>query len=261
MKKTIFILFLSNYGWAGEPLLKILPPKVERSSQIIIPPQKASRAHQKTSAVDLALLRLEEQNRKINEALGVHQEKPAVWDFTNQYDFNTGTVFRGTLLNSIVSTNLESPLLVEVKEGQGLPSGSKFSCVGVTKYKRIVAACNRLIIPDESQEFKVQVSLLNRDGSSGLKADYYYTGKEEFVAASVATSFAKGMIEIQTQRLATPFGELTANTSKNRILNGTLNATDNINSLMKSEMQEKEPKVYVEAGKEVLVYFHERFKI
>lgn len=256
MKTTILLILLSGLCWGGEPQLKILPPRRK-----VAPKAQTRTIHPQVNPTDKALLRLEEQNRKINEALGIHQQKPAIWDFTNHYDFKTGTVFRGILLNSIVSTNLESPLLVQVKENQGLPRGSKFSCVGVTKYKRVVAACNRLIIPDEDREFNVQVSLLNPDGSSGLKADYFYTGKEEFVAATVATSFARGMIELQTERLSTPLGELTANTSKNRLLNGALRATDEINNLMKSEMQNKEPKVYVEAGKEVLVYFHERFKL
>lgn len=256
MKKIILFLFLSNLSWAEDSILKILPRR-----QKVVPKQQPKQFRTVKKPVDNTLLRLEEQNRKINEALGIHQQKPAIWDFTNHYDFKTGTVFRGTLLNSIVSTNLESPILVEVKEHQGLPRGSKFSCIGVTKYKRVVAACNRLIIPDEDKEFEVQVSLLNRDGSSGIKADYYYSGKEEFAAASVATSFARGMIELQTQRVATPLGELTANTASNRVLNGVLESTDDINSLMKSEMQSKEPKVYIEAGQEVLVYFHERFKL
>lgn len=256
MKFTILLLFLSVISWAGDSQLKILAPR--RKIKIVNPIKKKS---SEKSTDHPALLRLEEQNRKINEALGIHQLKPAIWDFTNQYDFKTGSVFKGILLNSIVSTNLESPLIIQVKENQGLPSGSKFSCIGVTKYKRVVAACNRLIIPNEDKEFEVQVSLLNIDGSSGLKADFYYTGKEEFIAATIATSFAKGMIDLQAERISTPLGELTSNTSKNRILNGALGATDEINNLMKSEMQNKEPKVYIEAGKEVLVYFHERFKL
>ncbi len=256
MKKTLLLFFISSLCWAEDSQLKILPPRIK-----VLPKAQIKAARPQGRQVDSALLRLEEQNKKINEALGIHQQKPAIWDFTSHFDFRTGTVFRGILLNSIVSTNLESPLLVQVKENQGLPRGTKFSCTGVTKYKRVVAACNRLIIPDEDKEFEVQVSLLNPDGSSGLKADYYYTGKEEFVAATVATSFARGMIELQTERLGTPLGEITANTSKNRLLNGALGATDEINNLMNSEMQNKEPKVYVEAGKEVLVYFHERFKL
>lgn len=259
MKATILIILFSNICWAEDSFLKIIPPR-----QKLARPRVQSRQNRHANTHEMKndpLDKLIEQNKLINNAIGVHQQKAAVWDFTNQYDFKTGTVFKGIILNSIVSTNLESPLLVLVHENQGLPKGAKFSCIGVTKYKRVIAACNRLIIPDESKEFEVQVSLLNKDGSSGIKADYFYTGKEEFVAATVASSFARGMIELQTQRLSTPLGELTTNTAKNRVLNGALSATDEINGLMKSEMENREPKVFIKAGKEVLIYFHERFKL
>jgi hypothetical protein len=245
---SLFILIFSTLCFADESVLKIIKPKVtqRRTSQ---------------SSGGTSIDRLIKQNQAINESLGLYLDNPAIFDFTNQFDFKTGKVFKARLLNSIVSTNLESPLLVEVYADQGLPIGSQFSCVGVTKLKRVVAACNRLIIPEMDSEFDVQVSLLNSDGSSGIKADYFYTGKEEFVAGSVASSFARGMIELQTDRIATPLGELTQNTAKNRLMNGILNSTDEVNGLMKSEMQTKEPKVYIKSGKEVLVYFHQRFKL
>jgi hypothetical protein len=249
MKIILFLMIALNVFASSD--LKIVKPRNKVQSQV------QSKKNVGYSNFD----QLINQNKKINEGLGLYLEKPAVFDFTNQFDFKTGTVFRARLLNSIVSTNLESPLLVEVYAEQGLPDGSKFSCMGVTKYKRVVAACNRLIIPEIDSEYDIQVSVLNLDGSSGIKADYIYTGKEEFIAGSVASSFARGMIELQTDRIATPMGELTRNTAKNRLMNGVLNSTDDLNSMMKSEMQSREPKVYVKAGKDVLIYFHERFKL
>lgn len=246
---NLFLLLLLIGSALGSDELKILPPKAHR------PVSRVKKIYD--SKFDDLIL----QNKKINEGLGLYLDKPAVFDFTNQFDFKTGSTLRARLLNSIVSTNLESPLLVEVYPDQGLPEGAKLSCVGVTKHKRVVAACNRLIIQEMDFEFEIVVSLLNPDGSSGIKADYVYTGKEEFIAGSVASSFARGMIELQTDRIATPMGELTRNTAKNRLMNGVLNSTDDINSMMKSEMQTKEMKVYIKAGKEVLIYFHERFKI
>lgn len=207
------------------------------------------------------LNRLESQLKKSNELLGKYQQKSGIWDFTNEFDFKTGTVIKGTLLNSVVSTNLESPLLVEVQSGEMLPEKTLFSCKGVTKFNRVMAACNKLIIPSKDEEYEVQVGLLNLDGSSGIKADEVYTGKEEYVAAAVATAFSKGIIELQTDRIATPFGELAQNTAKNRLTNGVLNSLDETNNIMKGEMQSKEPKVYIKSGRPVLIYFFERFKI
>ena len=70
----------------------------------------------------------------------------AVWDFTTKYDVKTGTAIRAILLNSVVSSNLESPMLVETVEAfSGIPEGTKFSCSGATKNKRVLAVCNKLV--------------------------------------------------------------------------------------------------------------------
>lgn len=258
---AILIIFLSSGAFAddgGE--LRVLAPKMKKKIARVSKlntPRKISKA---PSELDLAVKRLNHQGQKIENLLGKFQERSGIWDFTNQYDFKTGTVIKGVLLNSVVSTNLESPLLVEVLDGEALPSGTRFSCKGVTKLKRVMSVCNKLITPNDQEEFAVQVSLLNVDGSSGLKADEVYTGKEEYVAATVATAFSKGLIELNTERLASPLGELTVNNRKNRLANGVLNSLDETNDLMNSEMKSKEAKAYIKAGKPVLIYFQERFR-
>lgn len=261
-KKFIAYLLLTlTFGAiADEAELRILVPKIKKERKQSFKASTARAIHKSLSKPDSVLDRLNDQGKKIEKLLGKFQERSGVWDFTNQYDFKTGTVVKGVLLNSIVSTNLESPLIVEVLDGETLPLGTRFGCKGVTKYKRVMAACNKLITPNDQEEFEVQVSLLNVDGSSGLKADEVYTGKEEFVAASVATAFSKGLIELNTERLATPLGELTANTRRNRLTNGVLNSLDDTNDLMNGEMKSKEEKAVILAGKPVLIYFHERFR-
>ena len=150
--------------------------------------------------------------------------------------------------------------MVEVADGDYLPKGSRFSCKGVTKFKRVMSACNKLITPNDEEEFEVQVSLLNGDGSSGLKADEIYSGKEEYMASSIATAFSRGLIEVTTDRLASPYGELTINNRKNRLTNGVLSSLDETNEIMNDEMKSKEPKAVIYAGKPVLIYFQERFR-
>jgi hypothetical protein len=177
-------------------------------------------------------------SNEISDFIDRASNLPAVWDFTVEYDFKTASVLKGRLLNSIVSTNLESPLVVEVEEGQGFPDGTIFSCSGTTKHKRVIAACNRVITPGAGgEEYIVSTSLLNRDGSSGLKADYYYSGKEEMVAGTVAAAFARGIIETAQDRVATPLGQMTPDTVKNRYLNGVLGSTDQLTSVMQQEMR------------------------
>jgi hypothetical protein len=77
----------------------------------------------------------------------------------------------------------------------------------------------------------------------------------------IASSFARGSIELSQSRIATLGGEMKLNIAKNRYLEGILNSADEATDLMKKEMQTTEPKVYVKAGKEVLIYFNQRFKI
>lgn len=253
--KSIFLAFLLTNLALADDDFKIIE---KRPSAKAI---KISKSEVKSIPKTLELKKLEELAKASNSLLGKYQERSGIWDFSSEYDFKTGTVIRGILLNSVVSTNLESPMLVEVTDSSKLPEKTIFSCKGVTKYQRVMAACNRLIIPNKDEEFEIQAGLLNVDGSAGLKADEVYTGKEQYVAASIATAFSKGLIELQTDRLATPFGELTANTSKNRLMNGVMESMNETNNLMKDEMQNKEPKVYVKSGRSVLIYFFERFKI
>ncbi|MDO9181944.1 MAG: hypothetical protein Q7U04_06030 [Bacteriovorax sp.] len=254
------IILLASGVYAEDAELRVFAPKVKKDATRVIKSSGTKKSPKASSELDSAVLKLNQQGQKIESLLGKFQERSGVWDFTNQYDFKTGTVIKGVLLNSVVSTNLESPLLVEVLDGEALPSGTRFSCKGVTKLKRVMSACNKLSTPNDSEEFEVQVSLLNVDGSSGLKADEVYTGKEEYVAGAVATAFSKGLIELSTERLASPLGELAINNRKNRLANGVLNSLDETNELMNSEMKTKEAKAVILAGRPVLIYFHERFR-
>lgn len=256
MKKILPLIFLISLNTYSQDELKILTPR----KKAVVKNQKRAAGNLSQPNADV-LTMIQKQGEKTNELLGKYQNKGGIWDYTNEFDFKTGTVIRGRLLNSVVSTNLESPLLVEVESSGLLPEKTLFSCKGITKYARVLAACNKLIIPDKNEEYKVQVGLLNLDGSSGLRPDEVYTGKEEYVAATVATAFSKGLIELKTERLASPLGELTANTAKNRLTNGLLNSLDETSNIMKDEMQSREPKVYIGAGRSVLIYFYERFKL
>ena len=109
-------------------------------------PKKAS--HKNGSVSEVQELKLSSQ--KLDQFILKYRDRPAIWDFTSSYDFKTASVLRGRLLNSIVSTNLQSPLVIEVHSEQGLPEGTILSCLGMTKFKRVVAGCSRLITPGAS---------------------------------------------------------------------------------------------------------------
>lgn len=181
-------------------------------------------------------------------------ENPAVWDFTNQYDFKTGSILRGRLLNSVLSTNMESPLLIEVDSDQGLPPGTKLSCLGVTKHSRVSTFCNLMVTSgDSGEEYQINVSILNRDGSAGLKPDVVYKGSEKVITGAIISGTAQGVLDAAT------FGS--TSTLKGGMVNGAMGSMGDVTNLARKEFQTNEPKVAVYAGKEVLIYFNKRFKL
>lgn len=256
------LLIISSYilltGSIFAEDLLVLNKKTKVRAKVLF--QRVQSIKEKNLGKYTGLEKLNKQGERIEELLGKFQKKSGVWDFTSQYDFKTGSTAKGILLNSIVSTNLESPLIVEIIEGEKLPSGARLICKGVTRLKRVVAFCDKIVMPLEEDEYEIQASLLNADGSSGLRPDEISTGKEEYVAGTIATAFSKGMIEMGTDRIASPLGELTPNNRRNRITSGLLNSLDETNNIMNSEMKTREPKVYIEAGRPVLIYFNARFK-
>jgi hypothetical protein len=256
---NIFLLF--NFLFISSLCAQVNIQKRDRKKDSQSSEKSSRRKSTRTVAQPKDLAELNQSSQKLGEFIEKYRDRPAIWDFTNSYDFKTASVLRGRLLNSIVSTNLESPLVIEVHSDQGLPEGTILSCLGMTKYKRVIAGCSRLITPGAAgEEYDVETSVLNTDGTAGLTGEYY-SGKELYVAGMIASSFARGSIELSQSRIATTGGELKLNSAKNRYLEGVLNSADEASDLMKKEMQSTEPKVFIKAGKEVLIYFNQRFKI
>lgn len=201
---------------------------------------------------DKVLETLLENNRRLNSLLQRRSGTPVIWE--QQAKILTGKVFRGTLLNSINSTNLGSPVLVSAHEGQGLPPKTRFSCQGVTQHKRVFTLCNKMVSPDK--EVAIQAQVLNMDGSSGLLGEYD-DGKDELIAGAVISDFAQGMLSAAQTRIAGPLGAVRDDSIKNQILQGAVESGRTTSEILLEEMKTKEPVVTVEAGEEVLVYFME----
>ena len=188
------------------------------------------------------------------------QNTVGVWDFTNRFDVKTGTAIKAMMLNSIVSSNLESPILIETTEAfAGIPMGSKFSCGGATKNKRVLAVCNKLIT--ESEEYEVDTILLNSDGTAGLLGKAY-SGKEQYAVGAITAAALKSALDVSLDRVNTSFGtEAVSTTAKNKIKSGGIGAMDEIVQMSSEEYKNQEPKISIDAGKKVLVYFNRRFKL
>lgn len=213
------------------------------------------KSSKKRNSVEMnALKKLSEQNVALLKLLQINanEEKPFIWDGTKKIE--STKVIRGLLLNSVVSTNLESPLLVESLDNSILPSGTKFRCTGVTKNKRVLTVCDRMITPSKEVEVKVQV--LNIDGTAGLRGEYN-DGKDSYIAGAIVSEFAKGVISASKDKVVLPLGSIDSDSEKNKVLEGLASSMSTTTDLITDSMKSQEPKVFIEAGKPVLIFFME----
>ncbi len=213
------------------------------------------RSTQKRNSFEMsALKKLSEQNVALLKLLQIkaNEEKPFIWDGTKKIE--STKVIRGLLLNSVVSTNLESPLLVESLDSSILPSGTRFRCTGVTKNKRVLTVCDRMITPSKEVEVKVQV--LNIDGTAGLRGEYN-DGKDSYIAGAIVSEFAKGVISASKDKVVLPLGSIDSDSEKNKVLEGLASSMSTTTDLITDSMKSQEPKVFIEAGKPVLIFFME----
>lgn len=244
--KYIAVLFIA----LGISDLKAVSPRITRleskKTQV-----KAAHPHRRDNHEKI-LEKLLENNRRLDLLLQRRSHTPVIWE--QRAKILTGKVFRGTLLNSIVSTNLSSPVLVLALPGQGLPPKTKFSCQGVTQNKRVMTLCNKMVTPDK--EIAIQAQILNFDGSSGLMGEFD-DGKDQLIAGAVMSDFAQGALSAAGTRIAGPFGSIRDDSVKNQILQGAIESGRTTSEILLEVMKTKEPVVTVESGEEVLIYFME----
>lgn len=189
--------------------------------------------------------KLKEGHKKLTELLQRRSSIPIIWE--GDAKILTGKVFRGVVLNSIVSTNISSPVLVEALPNQGLPHKTKFSCQATTQNKRVFTMCNKMI--SREKETSVIVQILNMDGTSGLLGEYD-DAKDEMISGAVLSNSSLGLLT----GLGSSIGG--TNTSAS-VLQGLVESGKSSSEILLEDMKTKEPVVSVDAGEEVLIYFME----
>lgn len=107
-----------------------------------------------------------------------------------------------------------------------------------------------------TKELSVKVQILNLDGSAGLRGEYN-DGKDSYIAGAVISDFAKGVLSASKNKLAVPLGIVDADSEKNKILEGLANSASTTSDILLDEMKSQEPKVFIQAGKPVLIFFME----
>lgn len=243
---TTFIVVLGFCAqiWANEA----------RITRLQVKKQGPERVSNKTQSLvsDRAMARYLEQRKAQNKLLFARTMTPHIWEGNKR--ILTGKTYRATLLNSVVSSNLASPMLVRLKEGQGLSHLTKFACQGVSLNLRVHAECHRMILPNREIEVKAQI--LNLDGSAGLLGAVE-DGKEDLMAAAVASNFAQGALSMAQSRVSIPFGDMRGSNPKNQIYQGLIKSGSSASDIYLEELKNVTPIITVQAGTEVLIYFQE----
>jgi hypothetical protein len=111
-----------------------------------------------------------------------------------------------------------------------------------------------MITPSKEVEVKVQV--LNMDGTAGLRGEYN-DGKDSYIAGAIVSEFARGVISASKDKVVLPLGSIDSDSERNKVLEGLANSMSTTTDLITDSMKSQEPKVFIEAGKPVLIFFME----
>lgn len=170
------------------------------------------------------------------------------------------TRIKGTVLNSILAMNVKpSKFIVRLGDDNELLEGAEIRCLGYSFQKRVPAHCNLLVLDDE--EFQVDVDIWDLDGAEGVIADYYYSGEEKAFLTSSFASFLQGVLDVAKDRITTPFGEVTRNNAKNKVMGGLMGVAGNVKDKIQESGEKNLSIAYVNSGKDVLVFFNKSLKM
>jgi hypothetical protein len=238
---VVGLLTFENHSMAQIKMLK----KSERVMNMV-------QVKKRSNNNDEILRKIFENNQKVTALLEQRSSVPVIWE--NHSKILTGKVFRGALLNSINSTNIDSPVLVQAYPNQGLPYKTMFACQATTQNKRVYTLCNKMVTTEK--EIPIVAQILNIDGTSGLLGEYN-DGKEDLIIGAVASDFSQGVLSAAQSRIVTPLGGVTDSSIKNQVLQGFIESGKTTSDILLEEMKTMQPVVAVSAGEEVLIYFME----
>ena len=202
---------------------------------------------------DNSLSSLMEQDQQIIELLK-RQEKGLIIRAQDEKVMALTRV-RGILLNSVLAMNVRgAKFIVRITDGDNLLSGCEIRCTGMSFQKRVPSKCDLLILEDE--EYPIDVEIWDLDGASGMIADYFYSGEEKSFLTSSLASFLSSTFSVARGGVNTPFGNVTGNNAKNKVLSGLYDVAENAKEEIQSSAEKNLTIAYVNSGKEVFVFFN-----
>ena len=166
---------------------------------------------------------------------------------------------RGTLLNSVVALNTTpTTFIVRIDEGEGI-KGAELKCQGQSFGKRVISQCSLMV--SDGHEYPVEVEIWDLDGAQGIIADYLYSGEEKAFLSSSLAAFLQGTLGAAKDQVMTPLGEISKQNPKNQVLSGLGAIAENAREKIGQSGEGKLNIAYINAGKSVLVFFHQSLKL
>lgn len=170
------------------------------------------------------------------------------------------TRIKGIVLNSILAMNVKpSKFIVKITDKNHDLYGAEIRCLGFSFEKRVPSKCDLLVIEDK--EYSTDIELWDQDGAEGMIADYYYSGEEKAFLTSSFASFLGATFSVAKSGVNTPFGNVSQNTAKNKIMDGLLSVSENAKEKIMESGERKLTISYVNSGKEVLVFFNKTLNL
>ncbi len=250
---------LAYAGFVDLPPGELYQHKVQKSPQVGPKAKTRSRRKQKSGTRakdDRALRELLEQDQKILKLLEAGSRQMVIK--RSEEKIMALTRVRGTLLNSMVAMNTApTTFIVRIEEGD--LEGAELKCQGQSFRKRVISKCGLLVA--EEREYPVTVEIWDLDGAQGIIADYIYSGEEKSFLSSSLASFLQGTLEATKGQVMTPLGEVAAKNARNQALSGLSNIAQNAREKIAQSGDDKLSIAYINAGKSVLVFFHESLKL
>jgi hypothetical protein len=163
--------------------------------------------------------------------------------------FRSGDMIKGHLFNYVLSTNLNTPIIV-IPHSKKLPKGSKILCEGRVYQKRVAAECTKIIT--STREIEINAILLSEDGSFGLVGEYN-DGRDYELTKNVVQGAMNNILEGQRDTINTQIGLRSDRSVKNMVLDGVIGGFSEVHDGVKVEYS---PSVYLKKNLSLILYFN-----
>jgi len=228
---------------------------IASSFNLIQKKKRARRKREFTPKVETdfkALEAIERSKKKMANLLAQVDNSPVV---VEEATLRLGSMIRGKLVNSIIASNSDSPVMIKLLDERIL--GSKLLCNAKRVSKRASLNCSTLSTP--KKDIPIEAKILSTDGSLGLRGKYRSGNIGSSIIDGIK-AFGAGVLGFSKSRVSSNRGNLIDESLKNQSidgLGGVLNS--GADDYLKNQVDDSES-VEVAGGVEVLIYFNKEVK-